>query len=50
HRNITIVVRRGTTRRAGVHAVVAALRDHPEIPVLSAPHQHPGREQHPPMP
>ncbi|MFI7311660.1 LysR substrate-binding domain-containing protein [Streptomyces hygroscopicus] len=50
HRNITIVVRRGTTRRAGVHAVVAALRDHPEIPVLSAPHQRPGREQHPPMP
>ncbi|WP_275559049.1 LysR substrate-binding domain-containing protein [Streptomyces sp. 5-6(2022)] len=44
HRNITIAVRRGTTRRAAVNAVVAALRDHPEIPALSAPHQ---RNQHP---
>lgn len=34
HRNITIVVRRGGTQRAAVHAVVAALRDHPDIPAL----------------
>lgn len=46
HRNITIVVRRGTTQRAAVNAVVAALRDHPEIPALSAP----DRGQHPPVP
>ncbi|GHH86903.1 LysR family transcriptional regulator [Streptomyces sulfonofaciens] len=39
HRNVTIVVRRGTTQRAAVDAVVAALRDHPEIPALSTPHQ-----------
>ena len=39
HRNVTIVVRRGTTQRAAVNAVVAALRDHPEIPALSAPRQ-----------
>lgn len=39
HRNVTIVVRRGTTPRAAVNAVVAALRDHPEIPALSAPSQ-----------
>ncbi|MBO3676473.1 LysR substrate-binding domain-containing protein [Streptomyces sp. NEAU-YJ-81] len=45
HRNVAIAVRRGTTQRAAVHAVVAALRDHPELPALSAPHQRPGREQ-----
>ncbi|MEU1946565.1 LysR family transcriptional regulator [Streptomyces sp. NPDC059474] len=45
HRNIAIAVRRGTTQRAAVHAVVAALRDHPELPALSAPHQRPGRER-----
>lgn len=45
HRNVAIAVRRGTTRRAAVHAVVAALRDHPELPALSAPRQRPGREQ-----
>jgi DNA-binding transcriptional LysR family regulator len=44
HRNVTIVVRRGTTQRAAVNAVVAALRDHPEIPALSAPNQRVGRE------
>jgi DNA-binding transcriptional LysR family regulator len=43
HRNVTIVVRRGTTQRAAVNAVVAALRDHPEIPALSAPRRRPGR-------
>ncbi|NJQ01271.1 LysR family transcriptional regulator [Streptomyces zingiberis] len=37
HRNIAIVVRSGTPRRAAVSAVVAALRDHPEIPHLAAP-------------
>lgn len=37
HRNVTIVVGRGTTQRAAVNAVVAALRDHPEIAALSAP-------------
>ncbi|GAA3566445.1 LysR family transcriptional regulator [Amycolatopsis ultiminotia] len=37
HRNITVVVRRGGTKRAAVNAVVAALRDHPEIPELSTP-------------
>lgn len=37
HRNVTIVVRRGTTQRAAVNAIVAALRDHPEIPALKAP-------------
>ncbi|KUL43257.1 MULTISPECIES: LysR substrate-binding domain-containing protein [Streptomyces violaceusniger group] len=45
HRNVAIAVRRGTTRRAAVHAVVAALREHPELPALSAPRQRPGREQ-----
>jgi DNA-binding transcriptional LysR family regulator len=39
HRNITIAVRHGSPQRAAVNAVVAALRDHPEIPALSAPHQ-----------
>jgi DNA-binding transcriptional LysR family regulator len=39
HRNVTVVVRRGTTQRAAVNAVVAALLDHPEIPALSAPDQ-----------
>ncbi|MBB4682857.1 LysR substrate-binding domain-containing protein [Amycolatopsis jiangsuensis] len=46
YRNITIVVRRGGTKRAAVNAVVAALRDHPEIPELSTPDRdptHPGR-------
>ncbi|MBA6436663.1 LysR family transcriptional regulator [Streptomyces sp. GMR22] len=50
HRNITIAVRRGTTQRAAVNAVVAALRDHPEIPALSAPDHPPApnqRNQHP---
>lgn len=37
HRNITVVVRRGGTKRAAVNAVVAALRDHPEISALSTP-------------
>ncbi|GAA0549848.1 DNA-binding transcriptional LysR family regulator [Saccharopolyspora erythraea NRRL 2338] len=37
HRNVTIVVRRGTAPRAAVDAVVGALRDHPDIPVLTAP-------------
>jgi DNA-binding transcriptional LysR family regulator len=41
HRNVTIVVRRGTTQRAAVNAVVTALRDHPEIPALSAPNVRP---------
>ncbi len=39
HRNVTVVVRRGTTQRAAVNAVVAALLDHPEIPALAAPDQ-----------
>nr|WSZ98213.1 LysR substrate-binding domain-containing protein [Streptomyces sp. NBC_00857] len=47
HRNVTIVVRRGTLRRAAVNAVVTALRAHPEIPALSAPTPRPGREQQP---
>lgn len=37
HRNVTVVVRRGTAPRAAVSAVVGALLDHPEIPALSAP-------------
>ena len=37
HRNVTIVVRRGTAPRAAVSAVVGALLDHPDIPALSAP-------------
>ena len=37
HRNVAIVVRRGTGPRAAVDAVVRALREHPEIPALSAP-------------
>nr|WP_221315867.1 LysR substrate-binding domain-containing protein [Saccharopolyspora gloriosae] len=37
HRNVTIVVRRGTTSRAGVNAVVEALLAHADIPALSAP-------------
>jgi DNA-binding transcriptional LysR family regulator len=41
-RNITIAVRHGTPQRAAVNAVVAALRDHPEIPALSEPNQHAG--------
>ncbi|WP_329428805.1 LysR family transcriptional regulator [Streptosporangium sp. NBC_01495] len=49
HRNVTIVVRRGTTQRAAVNAVVAALRDHPEIQGLSAPTRHPGSGQHSPV-
>lgn len=34
HRNVTIAVRRGTTQRAAVHAVLGALREHPEIPAF----------------
>lgn len=37
HRNVAIVVRRGTAPRAAVDAVVGALLDHPDIPGLSAP-------------
>ncbi|TCP55026.1 DNA-binding transcriptional LysR family regulator [Tamaricihabitans halophyticus] len=37
HRNVAIVVRRGTAPRAAVDAVVGALLDHPEIPGLSVP-------------
>jgi DNA-binding transcriptional LysR family regulator len=37
HRNVTIVVRRGTAPRAAVDGVVGALLDHPHIPALSAP-------------
>ena len=37
YRNIALAVRRGTTQRAAVTAVISALRDHPEIPALSAP-------------
>lgn len=37
HRNVAIVVRRGTAPRAAVDAVVGALLDHPDIPALSAP-------------
>lgn len=36
-RNISIAVRRGMSRRATVTAVVSALRDHPDIPALTAP-------------
>ncbi|ASQ92004.1 hypothetical protein CGL27_01420 [Streptomyces sp. 11-1-2] len=34
-------MRRGTTQRATVNAVAAALRDRLEIPALPAPNQHP---------
>lgn len=37
HRNVAIVMRRGTASRPAVSAVVGALRDHPEIPALSGP-------------
>ncbi|GAA3950480.1 LysR family transcriptional regulator [Streptomyces marokkonensis] len=37
HRNVAVVVRHGTTRRAAVNAVIAALRAHPEIPALAGP-------------
>lgn len=37
HRNISIAVRRGTTQRAAVTAVISALREHPHIPSLAAP-------------
>ncbi|MBU7599368.1 LysR family transcriptional regulator [Streptomyces sp. P38-E01] len=37
HRNVSLAVRRTTTQRAAVTAVVAALRDHPDIPALSSP-------------
>lgn len=37
HREVAVVVRRGTAQRAGVAAVVEALRDHPPVPGLSAP-------------
>lgn len=37
HRNVAIVVRRGTAPRAAVDAVVGALLDHPYVPALSAP-------------
>ncbi len=37
HRNVTIVVRRGTSPKAAVSAVVGALLDHPDIPALSVP-------------
>ncbi|MFG3320353.1 LysR substrate-binding domain-containing protein [Streptomyces sp. NPDC048171] len=43
HRNVVVVVRRGTPRRAAVGAVIAALRDHPEIPALAAPQAVPER-------
>ncbi|MFF0537414.1 LysR family transcriptional regulator [Streptomyces coelicoflavus] len=43
HRNVAVVVRRGTPRRAAVNAVIAALRDHPEIEALAAPD--PARER-----
>lgn len=36
HRNVTIVLRRGTAPRAAVDAVVGALLDHPHIPALSS--------------
>ncbi|MFC7987344.1 LysR family transcriptional regulator [Streptomyces sp. NPDC057336] len=49
-RNIAVLVRRGTTRRAEVTAVIAALRDHPELPALAAPGRHPGGGEHPPAP
>ncbi|MEU6452647.1 LysR substrate-binding domain-containing protein [Streptomyces sp. NPDC046979] len=48
HRNVVVVVRRGTPRRAAVGAVIAALRDHPEIPALAAPQPVPERrDDHP---
>ena len=37
HRNVAIVVRRGTAPRAAVDAVVEALLDHADIPALSTP-------------
>ncbi|MCK1796183.1 LysR family transcriptional regulator [Streptomyces sp. XM4193] len=37
YRNVSLAVRRTTTQRAAVTAVVAALRDHPDIPALSSP-------------
>ncbi|MFC7880825.1 LysR family transcriptional regulator [Streptomyces sp. NPDC057376] len=49
-RNIAVLVRRGTARRAAVNAVIAALRAHPELPALAAPGRHPGGEEHPPAP
>lgn len=39
HRNVTIVVRRGTAPRAAVDAVVEALLGHADIPALSTPGQ-----------
>lgn len=44
HRNVTIVVRRGTAPRAAVNAVVEALLDHPDIPALSASGFAPGQD------
>ncbi|MFF7798812.1 LysR family transcriptional regulator [Streptomyces olivaceus] len=43
HRNVAVVVRRDAPQRAAVGAVIAALRDHPEIPALTAPAA-PGRD------
>ncbi|MDU0252080.1 LysR substrate-binding domain-containing protein [Streptomyces sp. PU10] len=37
HRNVAVVVRRAAPQRAAVNAVIAALRDHPEIEALAAP-------------
>jgi DNA-binding transcriptional LysR family regulator len=37
HRNVAIVVRRGSVPRAAVDAVVEALLDHPTIPALATP-------------
>ena len=37
HRNVAVVVRRGSLPRAAVDAVVEALLDHPAIPALAAP-------------
>jgi DNA-binding transcriptional LysR family regulator len=37
HRNVAIVVRRGSAPRAAVDAVVEALLDHPAIPALTTP-------------
>jgi hypothetical protein len=36
HRNVAVVVRRGSVPRAAVDAVVEALLDHPAIPALAA--------------
>jgi DNA-binding transcriptional LysR family regulator len=36
HRNVAVVVRRGSAPRAAVDAVVDALLDHPAIPALAA--------------